>query len=694
MNNWNESRATEEGVKKAQRIAEETEFGLRKITGWQRWVIPIIAGSWSLFQLSLPSLLMLDAIYIRAIHLAFALPLVYLSYPMLKRQKRGKLLSLLSARGRVSVFDCVVAFVAVFAALYIAIDYVGLSRRQGALVTRDVIIGFLLVLMVLEAARRALGPALPIVASAFILYSFLGPHMPAVIAFKGVSIKRFIGQITASTEGIYGIPLDVSASIVYLFVLFGAMLDKAGAGEYFVKLAFSLLGRYKGGPAKAAVLASGMTGMVSGSSIANTVTTGTFTIPLMKSVGYPAHKAGAVEVACSTNGQLMPPIMGAAAFIIAEYCNVEYFQVIKAAFVPAVISYIALLYITHLEASKLGLRGLKKEELPQFWPTFIKGIYFLIPILLLIYELVVMRHSPQLAAFRAVCALMLLILLQNLVKSYRSGQPLGRAFKRGLVQIWEAFVAGGKNMMGIGVAVSAAGIIVGVVTLGLGGIITEAIEVISGGNFILILVITAIASLILGMGLPTTANYIVMASLTAPVIVTLGAKAGVEFPLIAAHLFVFFFGILADDTPPVGLAAFAASAIAKSDPIKTGIQGFTYDIRTAILPFMFIFNTDLLLINVHSLWQAAWIFITSAVAMFAFASLTQNFFIVKNRPYEALLLGAVAFGLLRPTYTASLFGLGANGKFLTSTAGLILYGLVFLLQNLRAQEARKHSLLS
>ena len=250
--------------------------------------------------------------------------------------------------------------------------------------------------------------------------------MPAVLAFKGVSINRFFGQITMSTEGIFGVPLDVSATIVFLFVLFGAMLDKAGAGKYFVDLAFSLLGQFKGGPAKAAVLASGLTGMVSGSSIANTVTTGTFTIPLMKSVGYPDYKAGAVEVACSTNGQLMPPIMGAAAFIIAEYCNLEYVEVIRAAFIPAVVSYIALMYITHLEASKLGLTGIPREELPQFWPTLIKGLHFMLPLLFLIIELVVFRHSPALAAFRAIMVLAVLIFLQNLYKARKGTETMGR----------------------------------------------------------------------------------------------------------------------------------------------------------------------------------------------------------------------------------------------------------------------------
>ncbi|MBW1972321.1 MAG: TRAP transporter permease [Deltaproteobacteria bacterium] len=684
-----EKKETTEGVEAARRIAEEAEAGAKKVKGYYaKWFIPVIAASWSLFQLALPSVLILNAVYIRAIHLAFAITLVYLSYPMFKKPKRGKILGYLSARDRFTLLDYTLAIAACIAALYLAFDYAGISGRQGSPLPRDVVFGFALIIFLLEAARRSLGPALSVVATIFILYSFYGPYMPDIIAFKGVSVYRFVGQITMSTEGIYGIPLDVSATIVFLFVLFGSMLDRAGAGKYFVDLAFSLLGTFKGGPAKAAVLASGLTGLVSGSSIANVVTTGTFTIPLMKSVGYPPHKAGAVEVACSTNGQLMPPIMGAAAFIIAEYCNIPYIQVVRAAFVPAIISYIALMYITHLEASKLGLKGLSRDQLPNFFKTFIRGIHYIIPLVFLVYELVILRHSPELAAFRAIIILAILILIRNPIASYLRKEPIRKGFLLGIKQIIEALVAGGKNMMGIGVAVSAAGIIVGVVTMGLGGIITEAIDVIARGNLIAILLLTAFASLILGMGLPTTANYIVMASLTAPVIVTLGAKSGLVVPLIAAHLFVFFFGILADDTPPVGLAAFAASAIAKSPPIPTGIQGFMYDIRTAILPFMFIFNTDLLLINVHSITHVAWIFFTGIIAMFAFAAATQRYFITKTKWYESILLLGVTFLILRPDYMVNKFHLAKNLKFLITGGGLVLYGLIFLIQKGRIKFAK------
>ena len=674
----NHNQEVDEGAKVAERIAEEAEFGLRRLSGAARYIIPCIAAAWSLFQLSLPQVLILDSIYVRSIHLAFAIMLVYLSYPAFKKRETKGIFSFLSVKNRIHFIDYGLGIIAAYAALYLATNYAELAERQGAPILTDIIVGVVLVVLLLEAARRSLGPFLLIVACLFIFYSFFGPYMPDVIAFKGVSFRRFMSQMTISTEGIYGIPLDVSATIVFLFVLFGSLLNKAGGGKYFIDLAFSLLGRFKGGPAKAAVLASGMTGLVSGSSIANTVTTGTFTIPLMMSVGYPDYKAGAVEVAASTNGQLMPPIMGAAAFIIAEYTNLPYFEVVRAAFIPAIISYIALIYITHLEASKLGLKGLPKDQIPRFFKTLFRGLHFLIPMFYLIYELMVLRHSPQLAAYRGIQALAVLIVLQNLIRAYIAKESLKDAFNLSLRQLWDALVAGGRNMMGIGVAVATAGIIVGVVAMGLGGLIVEVIDTIAGGNLVFLLIITAIASLILGMGLPTTANYIVMASLTVPVIMQLGEDYGLVIPAIAAHLFCFFFGILADDTPPVGLAAYAASAIAKSDPIRTGIQGFTYDIRTAILPFMFVFNTDLLLINVTSWWHGVVIFVTGVLAMFAFAALTQNFFIAKNRIYEAILLAGVALMVLRPQIFMSYLHFG--NTFVWYTIGLALFGFTYLIQ--------------
>ena len=397
----------------------------------------------------------------------------------------------------------------------------------------------------------------------------------------------------------------------------------------------------------------------------------------MKRTGFPAIKAGAIEVAASTNGQLMPPIMGAAAFIIAEYCQITYFEVVRAAFIPAVISYLALLYITHLESMKLDVKPIPSTELPNVKDVFRRGVHFLIPLGFLLYQLVIQRRTAQLAAHDAILALAGLMVVRHVIRITRKQQTVKEGLGKICRELWESLVAGGRNMMTIGVAVAAAGIIVGIVTLGLGTVITDVIDVLSGGYLVPMLLLTAFASLILGMGLPTTANYIVMASLTAPAILTLSQDAGLAIPLIAAHLFCFYFGILSDDTPPVGLSAYAASAISKADPIRTGIQGFTYDIRTAILPFMFIFNTDLLLIGITHWWHIAWILFTGTLAMFAFAALTQGYFRRKNRWGEAFLLLLVVALLLRPDLPHRLWDWP---KPVASTAGMVLLGMIWFCQ--------------
>jgi len=681
----NEIQEQDEGLELAKRMAEEEEGIGRRPRGYAQYVIPFVCVVWSLFQLSIASWLIIDSTFIRAIHLGFALLVVYLNYPLFKKARFG--LKYFSAVDRIPIFDYVVGIIAAFAALYIAIDFVGMTSRYGDPILRDIVLGLILVVLLLEAARRVIGPALPIIAIAFIIYAFFGPYMPDLIAFKGVSLNRFMGQMTMSTEGIYGIPLDVSATIVFLFVLFGAMLDKAGAGKYFIQLALALLGGFKGGPAKAAVMGSGLTGLVSGSSIANIVTTGTFTIPLMKKVGYPAKKAAAVEVAASTDGQLAPPIMGAAAFIIAEYVNVPYVEVIKAAAVPAFASYAALFYITHIEASKLGLRGMPRSELPPFFKTLISGAHYLLPLVLLLYELIVVRHSPELAAFNAIWVMAIVMLLQRPVQAYLNKQPLGPAFKQSIVEIVSALANGGRNMVSVALATAAAGIIVGVVAMGLGQLITAIIDTLSMGNIYLMLVITALASLIIGMGLPTTATYIVMASLTAPVIVEIGSYSDFIVPLMAAHLFCFYFGILADDTPPVGLAAYAAAAIAKSDPIPTGLQGFMYDIRTAILPFMFIFNTDLILHNIDNWPQGILIFLMACMGNFAFASATQGWYFTRNKFWEIPIFLAATLSLMRPDLIASWIGVPHDQRYWTYLIGLGIMGLLYFMQKPRIRKA-------
>ena len=679
-----------DGVEEAKRMAEESESGARKVTeGWTKWLVPAVALSWSVYQLYV-AMIVINSNLVRIVHLAFALVLTFLCYPMFKKTKKNKVLEYFNKRDRYTVFDIVVAIFAGAVPLYQLIFYEAMATRHGLYLPIDIFFGIALIVILLEASRRAVGIALPMVALVFTLYTFTRhmDFMPGILAAGPVSLNAFAGQVALTTEGIFGTPLEVSANIIFLYVLFGAMLDKAGAGRYFVDLAFSLLGGFRGGAAKAAVLASGLTGLVSGSSIANTVTTGTFTIPMMKKVGYPDYKAGAVEVACSTNGQLMPPIMGAAAFIIAEYCNMPYFDVVKAAFIPAVASYIALMYITHLEAVKLGLKAVDKSMRPPLMKTFLEGVHYLIPIFVLIYFLAVVRFTPKTSVLYAIVTLTVIMFGQEIFKAVWFKEGIWKGVKNSVKLFINSLVAGGKNMITVGIAVSAAGIVLGAVTLGLGNKITALVEIVSGGNFIVILIVTAIASLILGMGLPTTATYIVMASLTAPVIINLGAKMGMEIPLIASHLFVFFFGILADDTPPVGLSAYAAAAIAKSDPIKTGIQGFAYDARTAILPFMFILNPTLLLIGVTSFWQAAWIFIACIVALFAFGGLTVGYLSVKNRWYESILMAVIALVLLLPNITTEALGIGIPPD-ITKTIAMLAFVGIYVLQGLRLKKGKR-----
>ena len=615
-----------------------------------------------------------------------------------------------------------------FCAVYLFIFYREISGRVGTPIFLDYVVGVAGLLLLLEATRRALGPALVIVASLFLLYTVLGQYMPDIIAHKGNNIREIVNHHWITTEGVFGIALGVSTSFVFLFVLFGALLDRAGAGNYFIQVAFSLMGHMKGGPAKAAVVSSAMTGLISGSSIANVVTTGTFTIPLMKKVGFSSEKAGAVEVASSVNGQIMPPVMGAAAFLMVEYVGIPYFDVVTHAFLPAVISYIALVYIVHLEAAKAGMEGLPRAYVPgplmrrlvgfvfgilllcavslgvyygMGWikptfgsaapyvifallttvyvgllkfgsnypepklddpnapvaalplpgPTIKSGLHFILPVVVLVWALMVDRLSPGLSAFWASAFMIFILVTQRPIMAFfRKQNDLSAQAKRGFNELIEGLISGARNMIGIGIATATAGIIVGAVSqTGVGSALADVVEVLAGGNLLAILFLTAVLSLILGMGLPTTANYIVVSALLAPVIVTLGQENGLIVPLIAVHLFVFYFGIMADVTPPVGLASFAAAAISGGDPIKTGFVAFFYSLRTAALPFLFIFNTDLLLIGVDWI-HGIFIFITATIAMLLFAAATQGWFFARNKIWETAVLLLLAFTFFRPGF--------------------------------------------
>ena len=626
-----------------------------------------LAALWSLYQLWIASPLpfalgfgIIVDVPARGVHLAFGLVLCFLLFPISRRLARSD---------RLPLYDVALAILGCGAALYLFLGYDGLVARQGVLLNWDVsllgwefafpveaVIGGVGILLLLEATRRSIGVPLVIVAAVFLIYSIFGQSMPDILSHKGVSLERLIGYQWLGGEAIFGIPIDVSVSFVFLFVLFGALLDKAGAGQYFLDLSFAMVGRYRGGPAKAAILASGMTGMISGSSIANVVTTGTFTIPVMRRIGMPATKAGAIEVAASTNGQIMPPIMGAAAFIIAEFIGISYFDVIVAAAIPAAISYMALLYISHLEALKLGLSGLPRADIPHLRRTFIGGVHFLIPIVVLIYLLMVERWTAGSAVFWSIVLLMAIIVVQHALEAARGGEGgIGRGVAAGFAEIYDGLISGARNMVNIAVAVATAGIIVGAVSsTGLNNAMVGVVEAISGGNVYILLLLTAVVCIVLGMGLPTTANYIVVASLMAGVIVELGSASGLILPLIAVHLFVFYFGLMADSTPPVCLAAFAASAISGADPLRTGVQSFLYDIRTAILPLVFVFNPELLLIGVESVGHGVMVFVVSLIAILAFSSLTQGWMMVRLRIWEGVALIVVIVSLFRPDFVLNL----------------------------------------
>jgi TRAP transporter 4TM/12TM fusion protein len=751
-------------------LVASSDTGGRNLVGPLGTFFMLVALAWSLFQLWIASPIpfiigagVFNDTETRSIHLAFALFLAFAAFPATHSKFQVGLgivvpvaLTLLfmigakegtavwwipiigalmvgavilgSPKDRLPPWEWALAILGAAAAIYLFVFYRGISDRVGAPIMQDYVVAVAGLMLLLEATRRALGPALMIVATAFLAYTFLGPNMPSIIAHKGNSLSEVVNHHWITTEGVFGIALGVSTSFVFLFVLFGSLLDKAGAGNYFIQVAFSLMGHMRGGPAKAAVVSSAMTGLISGSSIANVVTTGTFTIPLMKKVGFSSEKAGAVEVASSVNGQIMPPVMGAAAFLMVEYVGIPYFDVVTHAFVPAVISYIALVYIVHLEAMKAGMEGLPrayvpkpivqrligmaftvaaicaislavyygmgwirpafpetagyiifvllaavyigllriaaKEEplklddpnepvlsLPLPGPTIRSGLHYILPVVVLVWALMVDRLSPGLSAFWAASFMVFILVTQRpLMAILRGESDLANDIREGFNDLIEGLVTGARNMIGIGIATATAGIIVGVVSqTGVGSALADVVEVLSGGNIMAILFLTAILSLILGMGLPTTANYIVVSALLAPVIVTLGQQNGLIVPLIAVHLFVFYFGIMADVTPPVGLASFAAAAVSGGDPIRTGVVAFFYSLRTAALPFLFIFNTELLLIDVT--WaQGVFVFIVATIAMLLFAAATQGWFLAKNRVYETVALLLIAFTLFRPGF--------------------------------------------
>ena len=627
----------------------------KKLKGLHLKIVLIIAVIWSFFQLWYASPFpfifnfgMFKGLPARAIHLGFALLLAFLIFPISRSKK-------------ISIFDILIGIIGALSCLYIYFFYDQLVDRGGILlklnfgetiIPIELIIGICGILILLEATRRVIGIPLVIIAVCFLLFSYFGRYAPEIISHGGLSLNRLIGFQWFDQEAIFGIPIGVSVDFIFLFVLFGGLLETAGGGQYFLNLAFAMVGKMRGGPAKAAILGSGMTGLISGSSVANTVTTGTFTIPIMKKTGFSKEKAGAIEVSSSVNGQIMPPVMGAAAFVMASFIGVTYFEVVKHAFLPAIISYIALFYISHLEALKLNLKGMEEKDVPNLKQTFFSGLHFLIPIFVLIILLVYFRFTASYSIFYATIALIFVNLVDKIIKLPNKFEAL---------QIWfdqtnKGFQKGAINMVAVGIAIATAGVIVGAVgSTGLSTNLIIVIEAVARDNVIILILLTIVLCLILGMGLPTTANYVVVASLMSMVLIDVGNASGYIFPLIAVHLFVFYFGLMADVTPPVGLASYAAAGISGGDPLKTGVQAFWYSLRTGILPIVFLFNHELLLIGIDNFWHALLVIVTSLIGILIFTSATQGWFFSKLKIYEIFIFLFLSICFLAPEFILNKF---------------------------------------
>ena len=597
----------------------DTEARFRTLAGWQAKLVMIIAVAMSCFHFYTSGFGLLLAQKQGAVHLAFTLALVFLLYPMSSKQ---------SKTSGIPFYDYIIAAIGVASALYLVVFFNELTTRAGLPTSTDLIMGFLLIASLLEATRRISNPILPGLAIAALLYCYFGRSMPDMIAHRGFSVERIINHMYLGTEGIFGTPLEVSSTFVFMFILFGSVLEKTGLGKFIIDLSMALAGWSTGGPAKVAVVSSGLMGMVSGSSVANVCTTGMFTIPLMKSVGYEPHFAGAVEAVASTGGQIMPPVMGAAAFIMAQILGVPYMEVVVAAIVPALLYYFAVMVQVHFEASRLGLKGIPFAQLPPLLPLLKSKGFLLIPLVAIIYFLLA-GFTPLKAAFNGI--------LVSFVLSW-----LNKETRLTPDRIIEAFESGARGAIGVACACATVGMIVGMGTLtGLALRIANAIVALAGGSKILTLFFTMLASLLLGMGLPTTANFIVTSTMAAPALFLLGV------PPMAAYMFVFYFGIAADLTPPVALAAYAGAGIAGSDPMKTGVTAFKLALAGFIVPYIYVYNPILLFIDVEAA-QMVQAICTALIGVFLLAMSTIGYFKAYMPWYLRILAFIGALGLLTP----------------------------------------------
>ncbi|MGG1662452.1 TRAP transporter permease [Brevibacillus sp. NRS-1366] len=624
----------------------DKESAVRQLAGPMKWITFCLLVLFSLYQLSSTLFLMLPPQIHRPIHLAFGLCLVYLLYA--GRTKGDK--------KKVGIINIILSLLGVAVSMYWVFDYEGLVIRTGNYTTMDMIVGGMAIVLVLEAARRVVGIPITMIATLFLLYTYLGPYMPGFLEHRGSDFARIIGHSYYTLEGILGTPLAVSSTFIFLFVLFGAFLEKTGVGEYFNDLSLVVAGRRIGGPAKVAVFSSALQGTISGSSVANVVTSGAFTIPMMKRLGYRSEFAAAVEASSSTGGQIMPPVMGAAAFLMAEFIGVPYLEIAKSAVLPAILFFVGIWIMTHFEAKRLGLRGLTKEEMPNK-KEVLKKIYLLLPILIIITALM-MDISPEYSAIIGIVSTVV-------VGAFR------KETRMSVVDILQALASGARMALGVVAATACAGIIVGTITLtGIGLKLANGLIDLAGGQLFLTLFFTMIASLILGMGTPTTANYIITSTIAAPALVQLGV------PVIAAHMFTFYFGIVADITPPVALAAFAASGIAKSKPMQTGVESTRLSIAAFMAPYIFVVSPALLLIDT-TFTESLWVMLTSILGMIGVGAGLIGFWMAKLNVVERIL--AIAGGVL-----------AVIPGFETDIAGFILLAAVFTLSYFKSRKQKQH----
>ena len=627
-----------EGVADDGSLSEELQEKLKKLdkesntveySGWWAKIIAYICIAFSLFQLYTGLMGAFDAMIQRAVHLSFGIVLVYILCPTKRSWVKG---------GNVHIVDLLLALLAAIPPIYILLNYQQLILRAGTVTPADVVIGCLGIVMVIEAARRIVGLPIVIVVLGFIAYGFLGPYMPGPLAHRGLNLDQMVAHLFFTTEGVFGIPMGVSSTFIFLFILFGAYLEKTGLGKFFIDIANAIAGWASGGPAKVAVLSSALQGTISGSSVANVVGSGSFTIPMMKKLGYKKDFAGAVEAAASTGGQIMPPIMGAAAFLMAEFVGIPYMEVVKAAIVPAILYFLGVFLGVHFEAKKNDLKGTPRSQLPSYSHIMKEEGHLAIPLIAII-GLLSSGYTPMKAA------------LAGIVISIATAQ-LRANTRMTFRDIVDGLVKGARGALGVLIACASAGIIIGVVTkTGVGLKLASALVDISAGNFLLLLFCTMLTSLILGMGVPTTANYVITSTIAAPALISLGV------PILAAHMFVFYFGIIADITPPVALAAFAGAAISGGNPIKTGINASKLGIAAFIIPYMFVMSPAMLGIDATFL-SVVQTTCTAIVGMCGISAAMIGQFVTRAKWYERLILFAGGICLIDPGALTDFIGIG------------------------------------